>query len=113
MLRDFARGGLGFTADDTYVFSNWSGYLDGNDPASGWAQAKAVRAATVRLHTSGHAGPADLARFAAAIAPRMLVPVHGLGWDDPGIVLPPVRRLADGEPMIIAGASLVVGPAGD
>jgi len=28
MVRDFECGGLGFTSDDAYAFSNWSGYLD-------------------------------------------------------------------------------------
>lgn len=98
MLRDFGRGGLGFTADDAYAFSNWSGYLDPSDPKSGWYQAQQAGSRTTKLHTSGHASPADLARFAAAIAPQALVPVHGLLWDAPIIPLPPVRRLADGQP---------------
>lgn len=97
MVRDFDRAGLGFTSDDAYAFSNWSGYLDAADANSGWARAQAAGAKTVKLHTCGHASPADLARFAAAIAPKALVPVHGIAWDEPAISLPPVRRLADGE----------------
>lgn len=97
MVRDFDRGGLGFTPDDAYAFSNWSGYLEPDNPAPGWAQAHSAGAKTLKLHTSGHASPADLSRFAAAIAPRALVPVHGMAWDVPKISLPPVRRLADGE----------------
>lgn len=96
MLREFARGGLRFTEHDAYIFSNWRGYLDEADPASGWAQARDAGARTLHIHTSGHASPADLARFAAAIAPRAIVPVHGLSWDAPGIALPPLQRLADG-----------------
>ena len=87
----------GFTPDDAYAFSSWSGYLDPDDANSGWARAQAAGARAVKLHTSGHASPADLARFAAAIAPRALVPVHGIAWEKPAISLPPVRRLADGE----------------
>ena len=97
MLRDFDRAGLGFTSADAYAFSSWSGYLDPEDANSGWAQARVAGAKTVKLHTSGHASPADLARFAAAIAPKALVPVHGIAWDTPAISLPPVRRLSDGE----------------
>lgn len=97
MLRDFDRGGLGLTADDAYAFSNWSGYLDPEDANSGWAHARKAGARTVKLHTSGHASPADLARFAAAMSPKALVPVHGVAWDEPAIPLPPIRRLADGE----------------
>ena len=97
MLRDFEQGGLGFSTRDAYVFSNWSGYLDVGDPQSGWARATAAGASCHRLHTSGHASPGDLARFAAAIAPGALVPVHGISWDEPGIALPQVCRLSDGE----------------
>ena len=97
MIRDFERGGAGFTAADAYAFSNWSGYLDPADPNTGWARAQAAGAKTVKLHTSGHASPSDLARFANAIGPKALVPVHGVSWDDPQIVVPPVRRLSDGE----------------
>lgn len=97
MLRDFEQGGLGFTANDAYVFSNWRGYLEPDDAASGWNRAKAAGAATLHLHTSGHASPRDLARFAAAMRPKALVPVHGLAWDNPDLVLPRLRRLQDGE----------------
>lgn len=102
MLRDFERGGIIFTPDDAYVFSNWSGYLDPTDERSAWSRAQAAGAKTLHLHTSGHASAADLQRFAADIAPRWLVPVHGMAWDDPGITLPPVQRLKDGEPWQVA-----------
>lgn len=101
MLGEFARGGLGFTDRDAYVFSNWKGYLDEHSTSTGWAHACAAGARTLHLHTSGHASPADIARFAAAMEPRAVVPVHGLSWDAPGIDLPPVRRLEDGEPWVI------------
>jgi ribonuclease J len=98
MLREFAEQGLGFTPNDAYAFSNWSGYIDPNSSDSGWAKAEAGGSTRLKLHTSGHASPRDLERFAAAIAPRYLVPVHGVAWDVPAIHLPPVQRLADGEP---------------
>lgn len=97
MLRDFAHVGLGFTARDAYAFSNWRGYLVDGDSKTGWAQAKASDARVLHIHTSGHASAQDLSRFALAIAPTALVPVHGVAWDSPGITLPPVHRLGDGE----------------
>lgn len=97
MVAEFARDGLGLTDHDAYVFSNWRGYLDENAANSGWASALKAGAKALHLHTSGHASPSDLARFANAMKPRALVPVHGLSWDAPGIDLPPVRRLSDGE----------------
>lgn len=98
LLRDFERGdALPITAADAFVHSNWSGYLDKADPRSAWAKAEAVGARCELIHTSGHAGAAELSRFAARVAPRFLVPVHGHAWDNPGIPLPPVIRLSDGE----------------
>lgn len=96
LLRDFGRD-LAFQAGDTYVFSNWSGYLDEHDPTTGWAMARAAGAKTQHLHTSGHALTQALADFAAATAPAALVPGYGNKWDEPGIALPPVQRLADGQ----------------
>lgn len=92
---------LPITAGDAYVHSNWSGYLDETDAHSGWVKAGLAGARRELIHTSGHASPADLIRFARAVAPRKLVPVHGVSWDDPGIELPPVQRLADGEVWLI------------
>lgn len=97
MLRDFERGGMGFTSNDAYAFSNWLGYLDKADERTAWHRASAAGAQTLHLHTSGHASAADLQVFAQSIAPGWLVPVHGISWDDPGIALPPVQRLADGQ----------------
>ena len=98
---EFAEKGLGFTPDDAYVFSNWHGYLDRSNPGTGWARAEAAGASTHKLHTSGHASPADLTRFAAAIAPKALVPVHGVAWDNPAIPLPPIQRITDGEAWLV------------
>lgn len=97
MLDDFDRAGLRFTSADAYAFSNWSGYLDVEDPKSGWARAQTGGAKTLKLHTSGHAAPVDLLRFADAMNPKALVPVHGISWDDPGLPFKSVRRLDDGE----------------
>lgn len=105
MLGEFARGGLGFTHRDAYVFSNWKGYLDESSDSTGWACAQAARARTMHLHTSGHASPADISRFAVAVAPQAVVPVHGLSWDVPGVTMPPIKRLADGEAWVIPAAA--------
>ena len=101
MVRDFEKAGVGFTSDDGYAFSNWAGYLDPENHESAWARAESAGAEVLKLHTSGHASPADLARFAAAVDPKALVPVHGISWDSPGVDLPPVKRLADGERWLV------------
>lgn len=97
MVPDFEKGGLHFSRDDAYVFSNWSGYLDPDDDRTAWARAVSAGATTSKLHTSGHASPAALSKFAKAISPKTPIPVHGVEWDQPNIDLPPITRLGDGE----------------
>jgi len=77
----FIRGGLG-EEWTPLIYSQWLGYLD----EANWASYRDAREmARLRddshvqffyAHTGGHATVADLQTFAAALAPRMLVPVH-------------------------------------
>lgn len=98
LVSDYEAGGdLAMTADDCFVHSSWSGYLDEDNEQSGWVVAGKAGARRELIHTSGHASAADLSRFAKAVSPRCLVPVHGVAWDSPGIDLPLVKRLSDGE----------------
>ncbi len=62
--------GAGFT------YSMWDGYLkeDSSQRVLRWLERNGV--ARQSIHTSGHASTADLQRFAAALAPRALVPIH-------------------------------------
>ncbi|MGA8616062.1 MAG: MBL fold metallo-hydrolase, partial [Xanthobacteraceae bacterium] len=82
LIRDYQRAGVGPTADDAFNFSMWRGYL--TDPYHSepldWCQAAGAEIAYI--HTSGHASPADLHAFAAAIRPKLVVPVHGVRWDE-------------------------------
>ena len=57
------------------------------------------------IHPSGHASPADLRAFAAAIRPRVTVPVHGVKWDEESQGFGTIRRLADAEPMVVSSGS--------
>lgn len=74
MLRDLDRAACldGARA----IWSQWDGYL--KQPRGEALQADfAARAISLEhAHTSGHAAIADLKRLAAAVAPRMLVPIH-------------------------------------
>ena len=65
-----ALEGAGFT------YSMWQGYLkkDSSRPVLDWLDRHGIEWQV--LHTSGHASAADLQRFAAALAPRALVPIH-------------------------------------
>jgi ribonuclease J len=62
--------------DARLIYSLWGGYLNEErlTPFKDWLARHAIPLNSI--HTSGHASVADLRRFAAAIAPRILVPIH-------------------------------------
>lgn len=62
--------GAGFT------YSMWQGYLkdETGQKVTKWLDDNNIPLQTI--HTSGHASVADLRRFASALAPRRLVPIH-------------------------------------
>ena len=104
LIEDYQRAGVVPTASDAYNFSMWRGYL--SDPCGGYYSAamkwlQAAGAEIAYIHTRGHASPADLRAFAAAIRPKLVVPVHGAKWDVEAHGFEKVCRLADGETMII------------
>ena len=58
------------------TYSMWEGYLkeEGTRRVTRWLERSGIPWQV--FHTSGHASVADLQRFAAALAPRRLVPIH-------------------------------------
>lgn len=50
-----------------------------------------------QIHTSGHASPKDLKRFAAALAPRALVPIHSFATEKYDSLFDNVVYRRDGE----------------
>ncbi len=64
-----------------FTYSMWSGYLKEERcrRVLRWLKKNDVPFQTI--HTSGHASVADLRRFAAALAPRKLVPIHTFEGD--------------------------------
>lgn len=101
LIRDYQRGNVNLTSDDVWLWSMWGGYLAGEDGQSVQAWFEAGGARHCHIHTSGHASASDLQAFAAAMQPAVLVPIHGVAWDENLKGFPPVRRLADGETMVI------------
>lgn len=104
LLGDYQRAGVVPTADDAYTLSMWRGYL--SNPYDSYYSAplqwlQAAGAEIAYIHSSGHASPTDLRAFAAAIGPKMVVPVHGAKWDEESHGFGMVCRLADGETMEI------------
>ena len=58
------------------IYSLWPGYLKREALRSFHVWLNQHGISLVHCHTSGHASPRDLQRFAKAIAPKMLVPIH-------------------------------------
>lgn len=99
LLRDFEKSGVVPSPSDAWSWSLWRGYLDEGDGAvlRDWFESHGCRAC--HIHTSGHASPADLREFASRISPKVLIPVHGVAWDDERDGFPNILRLVDGEPV--------------
>lgn len=95
LLRDYVAKGVAPTKDDGFSFSMWSGYLkDQSDLLSWFGSAGST---IEHIHTSGHASPEMLRRFAAAVAAKQVVPVHGANWDTEQAGFAGLVRLNDGE----------------
>jgi ribonuclease J len=101
LIRDYARNGITPNGDDAWCWSIWRGYLNNDDGilVRKWFEPGGSRA--THIHTSGHASPADLRAFAHAMNARLLVPIHGVAWDGDTTGFSSIRRLADGEPMMV------------
>ena len=77
-------------------YSMWQGYLKDESTAKvrEWLDARGIPLEVI--HTSGHASVADLRRFAAVLAPRMLVPIHSFETGRFGEFFDNVVRQEDG-----------------
>ncbi|HLO77402.1 MAG TPA: MBL fold metallo-hydrolase [Magnetospirillum sp.] len=101
LIRDYEAKGVVPMPQDAWSWSMWHGYLKNEDGQKVQAWFESGRCPANHIHTSGHASPDDLRRFAAAVAPRVLIPVHGVAWDTEGAGFPQMTRLADGQPLAL------------
>jgi len=78
-------------------YSMWEGYLKEKYGASikDWADAHQIP--FMQMHTSGHAGPADLQTFANALNPKSLTPIHSFQPERYSEFFPRVVFRQDGE----------------
>ena len=96
----------GATAPVNVIYSQWLGYLDGN-PADyfGSERISACRSDPavnfVYAHTSGHAPLKDLQKLAAALKPKMLVPIHTEDAEGFRTNFENVTTLMDGETFVL------------
>ena len=105
LIADYQRAGVVPTADDAFNFSMWRGYLSEPYYTEALEWCRTGGAEIAYIHTSGHASPADLRAFAAAVRPKMVVPVHGVKWDEEAYGFGTIRRLGDAE---TAGNSVTI-----
>jgi ribonuclease J len=89
------------------IYSQWLGYLDGkhadyygSDRIAAYRSDPAVN--FVYAHTSGHAPVEDLKKLAAALKPRMLVPIHTEYGEEFSQIFANVVTINDGEVFILA-----------
>lgn len=88
------------------IYSQWLGYLDGTHPEYfGSDEVAAFRNDPeinfLYAHSSGHATLEDLQRLAAALKPKMLVPIHTEDAEGFRKQFEKVKTLRDGETFVL------------
>jgi ribonuclease J len=80
-----------------YIYSQWAGYWEREsfDKIRAWLTQHGIPRCSI--HTSGHASPADLQKFANALNPRKIVPIHSFKPEKYAELLPNVKIHHDGE----------------
>ena len=80
-----------------FAYSMWGGYLGQpeNNAFLEWLDERGIPMA--KIHTSGHAPLADLKRFAKAINPKKLIPIHSFETESFGDHFDNVENRNDGE----------------
>jgi len=84
----------GYIEGSTLIYSMWSGYYENEKPF--WDE---YDISPLHVHTSGHAGVTQLKKFASALNPTTIIPVHTLSPDKfPEYFGSKVKILSDGKP---------------
>ena len=95
LVEDYRKKGIVPTQEDTWVWSMWNGYLEQESTVP--LREFFAPCQKAYIHSSGHASPDILRRFAEAMQPKVLIPVHGAGWRARMEEFPNLRAAADGE----------------
>jgi len=94
-IRDLEKAGL--QKDAIYVYSQWEGYWE-QDSFSFLREWLAINnIPKVSIHTSGHASVQDLKRFATALKPAKIVPIHTFMPETYSKLFDNVQLHVDGE----------------
>jgi len=94
-MRDLENADL--VKDAIYVYSQWEGYWERDSYANVREWLAKHNIPKESIHTSGHASPSDLKRFAEAIAPFRIVPIHTFNPDKYQELFDNVELKADGQ----------------
>tara|TARA_R100000789_G_scaffold93669_1_gene92938 strand:+ start:91 stop:1341 length:1251 start_codon:yes stop_codon:yes gene_type:complete len=91
------KGITNASAGARFAYSMWGGYLAQEKMGSfkEWLAERDI--SLTHIHTSGHAGPSDLKRLAAALAPKKLVPIHSFETGRFAELFDNVETKQDGE----------------
>jgi len=81
----------------SFIYSQWTGYLERGTYASMKEWLKNSSIPIRHIHTSGHASPKDLKRFADAMTPRTLIPIHSFAIERYSELFSNVTYRQDGE----------------
>jgi len=81
----------------TFIYSLWEGYWEEDSNSYLRDLLAKYNIPKVSIHTSGHAGISDLKRFAEAIMPQRIVPIHTFEPDKYKDLFENVELHADGE----------------
>jgi ribonuclease J len=94
-MRDLEKAEL--LKDAVYVYSQWEGYWekDSYSYLKKWLAKHNIP--KVSIHTSGHASIDDLRRFAEALTPSKIVPIHTFMPEKYSEIFSNVEIHADGE----------------
>jgi len=84
-------------AKATYIYSQWEGYWETGsyDTIKNWLERLGI--VKQSIHTSGHASPADLQAFVAALMPRKVIPIHSFVPERYADLFTNVEAHQDGE----------------
>jgi len=81
----------------SFIYSQWGGYLEKGSYRTMESWLKKHGIPMIHIHTSGHASPLDLKRFAEAMAPKALVPIHSFAPEKYDALFPNVVYRHDTE----------------
>lgn len=84
-------------SDASFIYSQWQGYLEAGSyqTMEDWLSKHGIPIS--HIHTSGHASPVDLHRFATAMAPKAIVPIHSFAPEKYSQMFDNVVYRDDGE----------------